>query len=106
MYIPFRSVETPVEYSPLEATAKEPPRSTEYNDAYQHALRKYRTTRFSATYPLKQLYRHEVCRVCSANIIRERSDVTQTRCKTYGMVLFDLKFESYFSRLGVGELEL
>lgn len=63
-YIPFRSVETPVEYSPLEATAKEPPRSTESKNIYQCASTEYHT---SVTYPWKQLYPHEVCRVYSAN---------------------------------------
>lgn len=44
-YIPFRSVETPVEYNPLEATANEPPRSTECRDIYQCASTEYHTSK-------------------------------------------------------------
>lgn len=63
-YIPFRSVETPVEYNPLEATAKEPPRSTECKNTYKCVFREYHR---SVTCPSKQLYPHEVCRAYSAD---------------------------------------
>lgn len=38
--------------------------------------------------------------------IRERSHVTRTRYQTHSMMLFDLNFKLYFSRLSVDELEL
>lgn len=56
MYVTLRSVDTPVENNPLDATASEPPRSTETKSAFIVVA----NCSIVLSYPCSQWFRHVV----------------------------------------------
>src|SRR5438034_6311895 len=93
LFKPWRSVETPVAKRPLDATAREPPRSTARNRKLQSEAR---VTEHLA-YPYWLRCPHEGCRADSTRLVSscKIAQVEETN-------VYDLGMERFISAMPIG----